>query len=171
MHAISVVGVASPVPLMGHINLNGTNFILSLGTLSSSSSVNLKKHIFVSVPFHLYLFVFFKHFHLWKHGIFSIGIFLVISISFYLFESVATLVFIESAGGLAGIQLAIVFCVSVGSCNPASAPGGAYPNRQTVRCLMLPVPPAQSANGGVGRWERLENGWNKDTEKGIRIKV
>jgi len=65
MHALNVaVGVASPVPLVGHLHLNGTNFILRLGNLSSPSSVNLKKHVFVALPFHLYLFVFFKHFHL-----------------------------------------------------------------------------------------------------------
>jgi hypothetical protein len=64
------------------------------------------------------------------------------------------------------------FSVSVGSCSPPRATGGDYPNRLAVRCLMLPPPPsAQSANVGLGRWERLENGWNKDTEKGIRIKV
>jgi len=101
----------------------------------------------------------------------ALAFFLVISISFCRFESMATLVFIESFGRLVGIQLATVFCVSLGCCNPPSATGGDYPNRQAVRCLMFPASPAQSANGGVGRWERLENGWNKNTERGIRIKV
>jgi hypothetical protein len=43
-HAVIVaVGVASPVPLVGHIQLNGANFMLRLCNLSSPSSVNLKK--------------------------------------------------------------------------------------------------------------------------------
>jgi hypothetical protein len=52
MYAVNVtVGVASPVPLVGHIHLNGTNFILRLGNLSSPSSVNLKNIYLFHCPF------------------------------------------------------------------------------------------------------------------------
>jgi hypothetical protein len=112
MRAVNIaVGLASPVPLVGHIHLNGANFVLRRAKVSLANSVNLKKkQVFVSILFHLYLFVFLKPFRLRKQRIFNVGIFLVISISFCCFESKGTLVFIESFGGLAAIQLAIVFC-------------------------------------------------------------